>query len=415
MKREIENIINKYNSSKFIQSKFVQDFTSVGEVLYLVVIVLSTLYYGLLTTMVRGIKGIAPMHSWLYLVIVALIWIKVLLGYAKNITHFFVAMLALLVMQYISGFVGEQDLMVMGLLIIGAYEVNFDKILRTYVITMSTLMIVAFALARMGVTEYLIYNYEGRRLRYALGSVYPTDFMSHVLFITLALLYLHRNKLNMWITAVFFGFITVLYYFTDARAASWSTMMAIMVCVALSLFEKRKIELSTSIIKCKKWIKCICIFSPIIGCLGFSLCCVISMAVPEFKNIFPAMISDRITYTVTALKEYGVPAFGCPISMHGAGGTTEFVEDYFFIDCSYMWVLFVYGLVVLLIFMFLFVAIGYKFQNDWYMLVILFVIALDCTIEHHWTNISYNIFMVALVAECGINKINLITKKGLTN
>ena len=58
-----------------------------------------------------------------------------------------------------------------------------------------------------------------------------------------------------------------------------------------------------------------------------------------------------------------------------------------------------YGIIVLFTVLGLFVALGYKYKKDWYMLVILFAMALDCTIEHHLTDISYNIFLVAILAK----------------
>ena len=37
------------------------------------------------------------------------------------------------------------------------------------------------------------------------------------------------------------------------------------------------------------------------------------------------------------------------------------------------------------------------------LLIILLAIAIDCTLEHHLMDICYNIFMLALFADCGNN------------
>ena len=83
------------------------------------------------------------------------------------------------------------------------------------------------------------------------------------------------------------------------------------------------------------------------------------------------------------------------------------VSNYFWLDCSYIRVLLCNGILVFLTIMILTVYVQYKAykSNNYLFMFIMCVIALDCTIEHHLTDISYNfIFMLALTDYFDTNK-----------
>ena len=72
--------------------------------------------------------------------------------------------------------------------------------------------------------------------------------------------------------------------------------------------------------------------------------------------------------------------------------------DYFWLDCSYIRILLSNGIIVFLTIMIISSYIQWKalLKKDYLFMFIMCIIALDCTIEHHLTDISYNIiFMLA--------------------
>ena len=66
-----------------------------------------------------------------------------------------------------------------GFLIVGAKDVDFDKILKVYLTIGITIMLAAFAASQMGWIEDLVFtalrNNEVK-YRYSFGCIYPTDF-----------------------------------------------------------------------------------------------------------------------------------------------------------------------------------------------------------------------------------------------
>jgi len=404
---EWNSIKTKYESSKIISSRFIQNFSKYGEILYLVAIACIIFNLGFETTMMRELNGIAPILAWVDFVAIGLLWIKVILGYSKGFNRLMLVMVVLLIMQFVGEKTGDQKIMLISLCIAGAYEVAFDKILKVYVAIVLGLMTVAFIMAQLGYIENLKYFLEGNKFRYALGGVYPTDTMCHVLMVSLALLCLLKDNLKLWIVLIIAGLDIILFRYTEGKTGIACVMLALIGCNIIKYLtyiygksgNKNKVKIA-------KIIRSIIIWAMPLGAILFATIVRIYMWKTSFRRLFPGSIDHRIRMTARAFREFGIPICGSPIQMKGYGGSTNAVKagDYFFIDCSYMWVLFVYGLVVLLIILGVFVAIGYKFKNDWYMLVILFVIALDCTIEHHLMDLSYNIFMLALVANCGENK-----------
>lgn len=82
-------------------------------------------------------------------------------------------------------------------------------------------------------------------------------------------------------------------------------------------------------------------------------------------------------------------------------------SDYFWLDSSFMRIIFCDGIVIFVIVLLLSLFIQYRaFKSENYLFMfIMCVIALDCTIEHHLTDISYNfIFMLALTDYFDTNK-----------
>ena len=79
----------------------------------------------------------------------------------------------------------------------------------------------------------------------------------------------------------------------------------------------------------------------------------------------------------------------------------EYLEGpYFFLDCSYMDILFKSGWIMLLFVMAVFCYISYRHlrARQWVRLLVLVVVAVQCTVEHHLLDFAYNPFWLVLFA-----------------
>ena len=77
---------------------------------------------------------------------------------------------------------GQEILLDTLILIIGAKGIETAKMLRVYMVTIGTALVVTMGASLAGVIENLTYEQPGRMARMAFGIGYPTDFGAHVFF-----------------------------------------------------------------------------------------------------------------------------------------------------------------------------------------------------------------------------------------
>ena len=79
---------------------------------------------------------------------------------------------------------------------------------------------------------------------------------------------------------------------------------------------------------------------------------------------------------------------------------------YFYIDSSYMRLIMIYGLVVAVIMVGIFMAISIRETSAkrYVIPAILFIVSISCMVEQHLLELTYNPFLLALFAEVGTNK-----------
>ncbi|MEI3475437.1 MAG: hypothetical protein V8Q92_02225 [Coprococcus comes] len=91
--------------------------------------------------------------------------------------------------------------------------------------------------------------------------------------------------------------------------------------------------------------------------------------------------------------------------MHGNGGTTEVVADYFFIDSSYVNILMRLGLIVFILVMLIISIIMIKNLNHPYMLLAMVIICIHSVMEHHMFELYYDVFLMLPFANFDVNKV----------
>ena len=91
---------------------------------------------------------------------------------------------------------------------------------------------------------------------------------------------------------------------------------------------------------------------------------------------------------------------GQKIDMIGAGGTTIFPDNYFFIDCSYILVCLRYGVIALLLLLIVYSLSCIKNKKDIYFLYAITLVSINCVIAHHILELEYNPFALAILSQC---------------
>ncbi len=301
--------------------------------------------------------------------------------------------LSILFLSAVSMFVdGYAAPMQFFIVVIGAYRVNFDKIVKLYFWASVTLTIVTITCALIGVIENVAIP-RGTSTAYAFGFYYISEFSAHVLSITLSWLYLNRHNLSIRIYLPAIIWSVVVYKLADGKMAF---LLSLLIIVGVAISEAhRKIRSRAYQF-------------PRIFIASFFAMAALSAWLMIFFNDSGVMswlnniLTNRLYYAHKGFLQYGVTAFGQQIDMLGwGGGKVINYEDYFYIDCSYVNILLRYGIVILLLVLTLCtVPLIRAKRNAGIIAWLLFGIALASFINEHLMGIPYNIFALMTFASC---------------
>lgn len=296
----------------------------------------------------------------------------------------------------------NEEILLCMLVIWGARKIRFDKILKIYFAVIGTLLIFTMVCALTGQIDNLIFNQAGRRLRIAFGICYPTDFSAYVFYLSVAYCYLRRETLKYIETVAVAVLGIFVYYFCDARLNTICLLLtsgAFTYLIYRRRHTKKQYEMSRVLSGLLAVSPTICAFVMI----TFSM--LYSRQNPLMVKL-NSILNNRLYYGKKAMDVYGIPIWGQNIPMRGNGGSVEKVNNYFFLDSSYLYVLLQFGLLTLGILLICWCLITFKAmkKKNWAMLAAVAVISVQCMVEHHIMAIVYNPFFMALLADWDINK-----------
>ncbi len=282
-------------------------------------------------------------------------------------------------------------------MVLGAKNVPFKKILQIYLIISVSIVLLAFCASMLDVIQNLQYERDsGYIVRNSFGIVYTTDFASHIFSIILVSFYLLKDRLRIYhyIIAIVLAFLV--YRFCYTRVDVICILLLIAVFLGVNLWERGRLlskkfrtgEKNTLVIR---W------FMPIIAGIMFLVTYLYSTDNRLLYRI-DKLITNRLQYGNLGLHRYGLSLFGQQAEMVGHGGTTVDLKDYFFVDCSYIYIFIQYGILFLLIVLGVYVLCCRKFRTDYYFLAAVVVISVNCMIAHHLVELAYSPFALALLA-----------------
>lgn len=295
-------------------------------------------------------------------------------------------------------------ILVMMAFIIAAKDVPFRQIIKYYFYVTLILLLSVICFSLLGVIKDLVFVVQGRAVRYSLGIVYPTDLAAHVLYLILAHAYLNYRKLNWKYYCSYLVIAAVLKFVTDARLSILCIIVTVPVLMIAKLSENPKHKISHFVL---------CCYWALIPLLAF-----ISFAGTYFfdntNHIYyeiDHLLSGRLSYGLMAMYRYHpITTFGQKVVENGLGGSKGLSVfhnanvGYFYIDSSYLRLIIIYGAIVALIILSIMVAISLKgvFNHNYAITAIILVVTLSCFVEQHLLELSYNPFLLALLASFNV-------------
>ena len=286
------------------------------------------------------------------------------------------------------------------LLIIGARGIEFRKILQIYITVVGSIVLFSTICSLMGVIDNLRYWQEHTEsYRNSFGIIHCTDYSAHVFFLFLAYFYL-RNKNLQLMEYLFFVLLAALVFAGTKGKLDFICMLTMILVFAIGnladkdFFGKRFKRI---------WQIAWKIVGPASMPLGIAIMFAMTFAYSKdngFLNSIDNIITNRLMYGQKAINESGLSLFGKNLEFVGNGGTEVLPskDEYNFPDCSFVYVMLCYGIIILAVIVFAHIYACINQGNNIYLMYAIALVSLNCMISHHLLDISYNPFILCLAA-----------------
>lgn len=317
-----------------------------------------------------------------------------------------VAIIFITICSFLVLCIGHQGIHILWLiLILGSRNVSFEKILKSYLIVTGAIVFLAIISSFLGVIENLQYVSESRGTRNSFGIVSPTDFAAHIFYLIITFFYLKGEKLKNWHYIVTVVAAVLIYYYCNARLDSGCILFIAILFGIGNVLRNFKAKKRLSRAWEKIWMRFGMLVMP-----AFAILSIVVTIMYREGNVFWEKVNvfsnGRVRLGKIGFTEYGLQLFGQKLEMIGFGGTTDAVQDYFFLDCSYVNVLLSYGIIFFIIVLFVHMYLCYKNRSDLYFLYAIALIALNCVFAHHLLEVAYNPFLLAIITVKGREPVN---------
>lgn len=300
---------------------------------------------------------------------------------------------------------GADALLETGLLIAGANDIDYRKILKVYLIVEIPMTICTMIAGYTGVITNLVYH-RGDQVRMSFGFIYPTDFAAGIVFMITAWVVLRQARCT-WIEIGLMIISVVLFEkYCDVRNSEIVMMILIICVVYLKIRNKLAAKKGKGYIP-SLLLKILCLVAPY-GLAGFMIL-VSRFYRPDIEWMakLNTLFSTRLSLGKEVFDRYDIQIWGQDIPMRGNGGSTEVVTDYFFIDSSYVNILMRLGLVAFILVMLIISIIMIKNLNHPYMLMAMAIVCIHSVMEHHMFEVYYDVFLMLPLAKFDVKDIGI--------
>ncbi len=294
----------------------------------------------------------------------------------------------------------------------GFLEIDYQKIIRTYLIAVGTALVIVVSAAMMGwienyVTPKYLKNNQIYR-RQAMGTIYPTDFASLVLFLLLYF-WVALKKVPDWVLLILPAFSFLIAWRITYSVTGMICSVLFLGSILYHMLDRCVISKHLRFQAASNWIIALLAIS-LAGTMVFLTLQVETES--EFVHRLDKLFSNRLYYANLGWKEYGLHPFGSFFEMVGLGASKnsrqQMGHSYNFIDCSYLLILIRDGYVLLLTVLALWTITIRRIQKagDRRAALAMAIIAIHSISEHHMAELHYNIALAMPLAAYVVRKID---------
>lgn len=363
--------------------------------LYLIALGMLVFSMTLYTTMFRQ-----PFHLHWFCdeVFWMLMVVKMALYDRNHPVYLLISALLLGVSQVIFVVTGEREPFYLTMAVVAARGVDFRKILKVCAYVTLAVVAAAFVASLTGYIENLRYYTEGRGYRNSFGIVYTTDFAAHIFFLMLNFFYAYREKLKGWHYVAALAVAAAVYVACKARIDVACMLLLLAGYGGFTCYQRAEHKFMVPD-RLRKISRAVMTASMPLAAIIMTALTLLYTKGSAFWSAFPESLQLRFLYGQQGLERYSFTPFGQQVTLIGQGGQLVYPENYFFIDCSYLYCFLLFGAVFLVLVLAAYVLCCMKYRDDFYLMYAVMLTALNCMIEHHLTDIAYCVFVLALFSE----------------
>ncbi|MCQ2405137.1 MAG: hypothetical protein MJ083_03995 [Clostridia bacterium] len=293
-------------------------------------------------------------------------------------------------------FWGYDQLLWIAVFVFCAHKIDFRKILKIFLVLSVILFVAVFICGCTGIIPDLVYFRGDGTSRHSFGFNYVTWPPTHLLFISIFWIWLRKENVTYCEIGVFAVFAVFSYLACHARTV-FLCFALLIVWLFIVKIRTRKPENAKYIMS--KPLQTCCLLSYPISALIMTLLSLFFNPNSSAFRFLDRLTSNRLTLGNIGFARYPITLFGQEIPMVSLCGTTKPpLEEYFFLDCTYLYVLLRYGALAFCALMFIWVYSCFREQQkkNYIRLGLLAVIALKCIMEYH--PVDQEVFLLYLLA-----------------
>lgn len=283
------------------------------------------------------------------------------------------------------------------LMIAASAERDFKKIARIAIAVMTSLLVITFVLSLMGILPDFINDRHADAVRHSFGIIYCTDLAAHWCFVILLYVFIKDGNMK-WPAYLIMLILTVLnIWLVDGRLSYLCVGLAAAGSIIYTLYVKKGWKLPEKLLMVWRW--------------GLAASYVILAAFYMILNWTFTYDPNAFYHRIHALENLGwrletsyrvtkvLPFswFGKYFNQIGDGFDAAVNTGFYtFLDCSYIRIYVMYGVVALIVFLAIYTGIQCRLmkKKQTMRMFIMAIVALNCLLEHRMIDLAYNVFLL---------------------
>lgn len=348
------------------------------------------------TTTTFFVDHILPYKSFIKYLCVFVIMLKIVFcdmkHYKKsNYIKIFI-LLTIFAISSISS--GNRAIIQYFIIILGSYNLDFNKIAKQVLIWECICVGIIIIFAILKIIPNRIFDRSNSDVkRYSIGFKYATYPALFVWYLTMLYLYVKKNKIGLFEYILLITINIIMYIVTNSRNELIFSFLIIFISIVYKKFKMNKI---------KKIVSYFAKYSIVIFTVISILCMVLYNPKNNVWKKMNTLASGRLRLSNECMKKYDIKLFGNKMEWIGLSEIYEGEHEdseFFYVDNSYINILYNYGIVflILIIYAYYYVITKEIEKENYFLISILFVIIMHSFIDPQLVKIAYNIFILLFV------------------